>query len=52
MAALLDQLKRLRQHADARLGHGFARRHGLVGDVDHAGPALGIEMGEHSALLI
>ncbi|MNR11302.1 hypothetical protein D3C85_1275950 [compost metagenome] len=51
MVASDDQLEGLRLHAHQCLGTGFAAGGGLVGDVDHVGPPLGIEMGQHGACL-
>ena len=35
------------QHAHPRFGHRLTEGHGLVGDVDHMGATLGIEMSQH-----
>ncbi|MDR6357330.1 hypothetical protein Q3H58_004001 [Pseudomonas psychrotolerans] len=47
MAAALDQREGFRTQAHPGFGSGFTEGHLLVGDIDHVGTALGIEMGQH-----
>ncbi|MNG15771.1 hypothetical protein D3C81_1630130 [compost metagenome] len=46
--AIDNHLQGLREHAYPRFGHSLTRGHGFIGNVDHSGPTLGIEMSQHS----
>jgi len=47
MGTIDNHFQCLGQHTHPRFSHRLSERHGLVGDVDHMGATLGIEMSQH-----